>query len=75
MRVRSDRKEIREAEREKMTKGPVTKLMEDTVALRQFFSPNTSVFSCQYYSTTAPYPFLHLHVVLPGQTGEAWEPS
>jgi len=39
MRVRSDRKEIREAEREKMTKGPVTKLMEDTVALRQFFLP------------------------------------
>jgi len=57
------------------TEGPVTKLMEDTVALRQFFSPNTSVFPCQYHSTIAPYPFLHLHVDFPGQTGEAWGPS
>ena len=24
------------------------------------FSPSTSVFSCQYHSTNAPYPFIHL---------------
>jgi hypothetical protein len=24
------------------------------------FSPNTSVFPCQYHSTIAPYPFIHL---------------
>jgi hypothetical protein len=24
------------------------------------FSPSTSVFTCQYHSTNAPYPFIHL---------------
>jgi len=24
------------------------------------FSPSTSVFPCQYHSTNAPYPFIHL---------------
>ena len=26
----------------------------------QCFSPSTSVFPCQYHSTNAPYPFIHL---------------
>ena len=26
----------------------------------QYFSPSTSVFPCQYHSTNAPYPFIHL---------------
>jgi hypothetical protein len=43
------------------------------VALKRF--PLPPLLFPLYHSTTAPYPFLHLHVVVPGQTGEAWEPS
>ena len=32
----------------------------DKVAMGLAFDPSTSVFPCQYHSTIAPYPFIHL---------------
>jgi len=56
--------------------GTVTRIIEDTVALRQFFLPVVRFpLSVSFHLCSAPYTFLQLHFVLRGQTGEAWEPS
>ena len=40
------------------------------------FSPTTSVFPCQYHSTSTPYTYSSARSFLTqGQTGESWEPS
>ena len=72
MRERGDRKEIREAEREKkMTKGRNgNQTCGGHSGIETVFSPSTAVSPVSIIP-----PHLHLHVVVPGQTGEAWEPS
>jgi len=69
-----ERRYVKRNEGKKWQKeGTVTRLMEDTVALKRFSLPPL-LFSL-YHPTTVPYPFLPLHVVVLGQIEEAWEPS
>jgi len=51
------------------------RFMVDKVALWQVFSQHFCFFSCQYHSTRAPYSPSSYRLPLPGQMGEAWEPS
>jgi len=38
-------------------------------------SPSSSVFTCQYHSTNAPYSVIYMLLFPDGQMNESWEPS